>query len=82
MSCPIAGRCSSARWWIVGLTLIAGMTASARGQAVPFVAYDLDFATDFNLLLDPKHPEFAVLRPEAPTPFGFDPRMWKRGASS
>src|SRR5262245_65479936 len=59
MSYPIAGRSSSARWWMVCLSLIAGMAASSRGQdgqGVPFVAYDLDFSTDFNLLLDPNDP--------------------------
>jgi hypothetical protein len=61
MSYPNADRSSSARWWIVGLspcllTLLANLAAPARGQGVPFVAYDLDFATDFNLLLDPDDP--------------------------
>ena len=32
------------------------VAASARGQGTPQVAYDLDFSTDFNLLLDPNDP--------------------------
>lgn len=30
------------------------------------------------VLVNPDHPEFARLRPEAPKPFAFDPRAWKR----
>ena len=30
-----------------------------------------------NYLLNPRHPDFARLRIGRPTPFVFDPRMWK-----
>lgn len=32
-----------------------------------------------NFILNPAHPEFAAFRIGRPEPFGFDPRMWKRG---
>jgi RES domain-containing protein len=31
-----------------------------------------------NVILNPAHPQFARIRPGAPEPFSFDPRMWKR----
>lgn len=33
--------------------------------------------TDWNLLLNPAHPDFPKLRIGRPRPFSFDPRMWK-----
>jgi RES domain-containing protein len=32
-----------------------------------------------NLILNPVHPDFAAFEIGRPEPFGFDPRMWKRG---
>ena len=33
---------------------------------------------DFNLLLNPLHPDFQKLKIGKPRPFRFDPRMWKQ----
>ena len=33
--------------------------------------------SEFNLLLNPAHPEFAKIKISAPKPYSFDPRMWK-----
>ena len=59
-----------------------GTAWARRGETLALAVPSAIVPQETNLLLDPKHPEFAGLRPEAPTPFGFDPRMWKRGASS
>jgi RES domain-containing protein len=37
---------------------------------------------EFNVLLNPGHPAFTRIRPRQPTPFSFDPRMWKRDRES
>lgn len=36
---------------------------------------------EWNVLLAPAHPDFSKLQVEAPIPFGFDPRMWKRATA-
>ena len=33
--------------------------------------------SEFNLVLNPAHPDFSKLRITGPKPFGFDDRMWK-----
>lgn len=57
-----------------------GTAWARRGETLALAVPSAIVPQETNLLLNPRHPEFAGLRPEAPIPFGFDPRMWERGA--
>ncbi len=57
-----------------------GTEWATRGDAVALVVPSAVVPQESNLLLNPAHPGFASLHPEAPLPFGFDARMWKGAA--
>lgn len=47
----------------------------ARGESVALLAPSAVAPTDFNVILNPAHPDFARLAIHEPTPYAFDPRL-------
>lgn len=54
-----------------------GMDWAVRGETLALVVPSAIVPQEHNVLLNPRHSAFSMIRPEAPIPFGFDPRMWK-----
>lgn len=60
-------------------TLAALGTAWVRaGQTAALVVPSAIVPQERNLLLNPAHADFRRIRPGAPEPFSFDPRLWRR----
>jgi RES domain-containing protein len=54
-----------------------GSRWAERGAAVALAVPSAVVPHEANLLLSPRHPDFARLTLSPPEPFAFDPRMWK-----
>ena len=48
-----------------------------RASSVALLVPSAAIAGEWNVLLNPAHPDFARLKIEAPVPFSFDPRMFR-----
>jgi RES domain-containing protein len=62
-------------WGSSWATSRASLVAALPSTLLPLKCFEL--MAEFNLMLNPEHPDMKQVRAPGRTPYAFDPRMWK-----